>query len=483
MAKPVIGNPEPINLAQSPLSAIQTAINYVPSDKDLLENYNSNFYSTLIKFVIITVIQTIIVVWTLMGGGIADVFNNWPKYRCNPMVMPFASLFGYDAAENFNFCMKNIFSLNAGAVLAPIYGVMANFTEIVGTISNVANSFRYLIANLLHGMERLMGSFRDRFQFILFTIRMSFFKIMNLMGRLYSTFYAVIFMGVSGIQAANNVANNDLVKFLMEFCFDPETIVKLESGQLVSIQTLKIGDRLTPVDGVVPIVTSLFEFDGSMTPLVAVNGVVVSSKHFMRYDSLGSWIEAGLNPDSTWTPSLKRLICLNTSTHTLFINGKLFSDYDESESAEVIKTTQGLAESVLNSGAKGRSVDNYSLGLDPSTLIRIAGGEMVALAKIRIGDILYDGGEVKGLVKECVDSVVLLPDNTRVAAAQLVWNTKRNLWERASNLYKAESYNEIFNHSISTGSVIETRNYMFRDYREVSVPEMEDAYESEIKSL
>jgi len=481
VAQPAIGNPS-LGETPSPLAVIQTAAAYTPTIEELTKLYTDNFYWTLIKFVVITIIQIVIVCWTVMGGGIADVFNNWPKYRCNPIIMPFASLFGYDATENFNFCMKNIFSLNAGAVLAPVYGVMANFTDIVGTISNVANSFRYLIANLLNGMERLMGSFRDRFQFILFTIRMSFFKIMNLMGRLYSTFYAVIFMGLSGLQAANNVANNDLVKFLLEFCFDPETIIKLESGQLVPIKTLKIGDRLTPVNGVAPIVTSLFEFDGSETPMVSVNGVVVSSKHFMRYNSLDSWIEAGSNPDSKWTPSLKRLICLNTSTHTLFINGKLFSDYDESESAVVIKKTQALAERSLNSGVSGTGVSNYSLGLDPTTQVRVVGGKMVALADLVIGDVLYDGGVVKGLVKEKVNSIVELPDNTRVAAAQLIWNKKTETWVRAAHMFKTESCNCVFNHVITTGSVIETPNYMFRDYREVSLPEMEEAYESEIKS-
>ena len=64
--------------------------------------------------------------------------------------MPFAGLFGYDATENFNFCMKNIFHSNSAAVLGPVYGLMSSFTDIAGTISNSANSFRYLIANLLN---------------------------------------------------------------------------------------------------------------------------------------------------------------------------------------------------------------------------------------------------------------------------------------------------------------------------------------------
>ena len=469
-------------ISSSPLSIIQTAVAYTPSIEELTALYEKNFNYTLIKFVIITIIQIFIVIWTLAGGGLADIAQNWPKYRCNPLIMPFAGLFGYDATENFNFCMKNIFSMNAGAVLAPIYGVMANFTDIVGTISNVANSFRYLIANLLHGMERLMGSFRDRFQFILFSIRMSFFKIMNLMGRLYSTFYAVIFMGMSALQAANNVANNDLVKFLLEFCFDPQTPIELASGLIKPLKDLNIGDKLALVNGVNPIVTSLFEFNGKETPMVKIGPTIVSAKHYVFYYG---WIEASSHPDAKIVSSLERLVCLNTDTHTLSINGLVYSDYDESESPDVIKSTQELAEKTLNSGLSGIGISNYDLGIEGSTEILLENGSYKPIESIVIGDTLAGNSVVMGTVKEEVSSVVKLNNGLRVSSAQLIWSDRQNSWIRAAFLYKAKILNkkEIFYQLITEKSIIETPLYMFRDYREVNIPEMEQAYTEKLTKI
>jgi hypothetical protein len=482
LAQPVSSSPI-LPVSSSPLSSIQNAAAYTPSIEELTKLYNENFYWTLLKFNLMTAIQIGIVIWTLTGGGLVDIANNWPKYRCNPLIMPFASLFGADATENFNFCMKNIFTSNAGAVLAPLYGVMANFTDIVGTISNVANSFRYLIANLLHGMERLMGSFRDRFQFILFSIRMSFFKIMNLMGRLYSTFYAVIFMGMSALQAANNVANNDLVKFLLEFCFDPATIIELASGEKIPISALKIGDTLAMVDGVNPVVTSLFKFDGSKTPMVKVGNTIVSEQHYMKYKPLDSWIKAGENPDASSAVSLPLLVCLNTSTHTVLIDGDIFTDYDESENPDVIKQVQKVAESSLNSGRAGVTVDNYELGLDGSIPIKMKDGSFKEIQKISIGDILADGGLVKGLVKERVSSIVRLDNGYRVSASQLVWSQSSSAWTRAGTIYNAKPGVDIFYQIISDKSILESNGHMFRDYREVDIPEMEYAYSEKLKSV
>ena len=107
----------PVSLSTgSPLGMLQAAANIEASPDELESEYKSGFTMALIKFVILTVIQIIILIYVFLGGGISEILQNWPKYRCNPMMMPFAALFGYDASENFNYCMKNIFQSNAGAV-------------------------------------------------------------------------------------------------------------------------------------------------------------------------------------------------------------------------------------------------------------------------------------------------------------------------------------------------------------------------------
>jgi len=460
--------------AATPLAALTSAANKAPSMDELLKLYNEGFTSTLIKFAILTIVQIVVLIYVFAGGGIAEVAKNWPKYRCNPAVMPFAAFFGVDAAENFNYCMKGIFQSNAGGVLGPLYGIMSNFTDIVQVISNVANSFRYLIANLLHGMERMMGSFRDRFQGVLFQIRMSFLKILSLMGRLYSTFYAVVYMGLSALRTAQNVANNDLVKFLLEFCFDPSTPITLGDGSVKPLAEVVIGDELAAIDGRKPKVTSLFRFEGSGTTMVNLRGVIVSAQHYVLYRD--SWITADKHPDAVAADSIPLLCCLNTDTHRLRIGGMVFADYDESEDPVVVSKTQLLAERMLNGAAEEREVPlDYSLGIDGDAEITLLDGRVVRLQDVTIGARLATKGDVLGLVKEvCVD-VVVNPDNERLyAAGQLVWdNTK---WVRAGEIWSLRGESTVLYHLITSNNLIEVDGRMCRDYREVSSPSMEEAY-------
>lgn len=471
-----------IDTMASPLQ-ILTKASEPPSLDKLTKLYTENFYWNLVYLIILTLVFILVLAYVFAGGYLADITNNWPKHRCNPMIMPFAGLFGYDATANFNFCMNNIFTLNAGTVLTPIYGLMSSFTDIAGTVANSANSFRYLIANLLNGMERLMNSYRDKFQGVLFALRMSFKKMLNLMGRLYGAFYAIIFMGLSGLKAAENVANNDLVKFLFEFCFDPETPVILEDGSVKSLKNIVIGDRLKIINGIVPVVTSVFRFNGHKTPMVRIGEILVSKEHFVLHDN--TWIKAGDHPLSKAADSIPELICLNTTNHAFELNGLIFSDYDESDDIDVTIPTQKLAEKYLNSGLFDEPCDStrsYELGLDPNMPIVFKNGSTRKLCTIQIGDVLIGESKVLGLVQEQCTYIVTLPNGFLVSGSQLIWDEGYNLWRRAGLVYPMQTVKllkPIVLYQLTTSdNRIESLEYIFRDYREVNEPDMESLYAS-----
>ena len=69
---------------------------------------------------LIVFIFFIIVVWNIVSSNIGNIQNNWPKYRCNPLIMPFASFWGHKPAENFYQCIQSIQKQNMPAYLQPM---------------------------------------------------------------------------------------------------------------------------------------------------------------------------------------------------------------------------------------------------------------------------------------------------------------------------------------------------------------------------
>ena len=56
------------------------------------------------------IIFTIAALSSFYGVGaffdIQNVKDNWAEKRCSPLIIPFASIFGYDTEENFTYSLK-----------------------------------------------------------------------------------------------------------------------------------------------------------------------------------------------------------------------------------------------------------------------------------------------------------------------------------------------------------------------------------------
>jgi hypothetical protein len=274
---------------------------------------------------------------------------------------------------------------------------------------------------------------------------------------------------------------------MFEFCFDPSTPVQLADGTYVPISKLQIGDKLARLDtGEEPVVTSLFRFQGTRTPMMKIHDVVLSSEHYV-VDPSGTWLPAKSHPHSTHTASIPELICLNVSGHTLKIgtSGLIVADYDEHTSPDVIANTQNLATHSLNGRTnEHRTTEDYSLGIDGSFFVRMVDNRWVPLHSIKLGDCVWNSGNVLGIVKEQCQSVVKKNANY-FSEAQLVYDPNTKQWMRAgicwANLKlptRTELYSLITEHCSTiqiAGS--DGTEYFVRDYREVPLPDMEEAYE------
>lgn len=461
------------------------------SDFEKMVAWKEGYTRTIIVFAIVTIINIALVFVALQMSNLADIKKNFAKYRCNPLFMPFVGNFGYNPMDNFNFCVQNIFNGKAAEVFAPIYSILATFQGVLMTVMNAAMSIRGMFANFLRGVENFIASVRNKIQFLMNNVRMSFIRILNLMGKVYGTMFAVLFMGQSAMTAAFNLADNDLVKFIFEFCFEPNTPIQMADGTYKPISEVRIGDVLAGVpNNGAPVVTSVFRFAGDATRMVRIGDVILSAQHYVLAGEAGM-VMAEEHPMAVWAGSVPELVCLNVDGHRFRVgaDGLLVADYDEHDSATVVANTQRIAERALNSGDCGKGsapVLDYSLGVDGDSEVLMVDGSWKRMGAIVIGDIIKHSGKVLGIVSEQCPSTIVSPSGIVFSGAQLVYDVDANKWIRSANRWTADNaggtktlYSLITMNSstisIRKGAVVE----YIRDYREAPLPEMESAYEKE----
>lgn len=442
-----------------------------------------SMWSAVLAFLILLGILVAGFVMLALYGNLAELAGNPSRYRCNPFVMPFAANLGLDPKENFNYCVTNVFNAKAAEVFGPIYTLLTTFTSTLSVLVDAIMGIRQMFGTFVSTTNAFVRSVRDRLQAVLLSIRMSFMRMEQLMGRLYGTMYSVIWMGASAMTAGFNIADNDLVNFMFEFCFAPDTPVHMADGTRKPIADVAIGDHLA--EGVT--VTSTLTFDGARTPMVQIGDVVLSAQHYVL-DAAGAYIQAAAHPAAVPVASLPRLTCLNVTGHMFRVGtgtGLRVADYDEHDGADVVEAAQRLASGALNGQRHSRATPHadYALGLGADTAIRMADGTYAAIDTIQIGDTVWNAGRVLGIVREACAAPVTY-NGIQCAGAQLVFDAKRRAWLRAGTdadarpIKSAVVYALITEHckTLQVRAPGSTRDVFVRDYREVPLPDMEAPY-------
>ena len=423
------------------------------------------------------------------SANIQQIKANWAYHRCQPSVMPFASMYGYNTAENFEFCMKNMFMSHASDITGPFTEIQDLFADVLSDISTAMNSIREGISTMGGGINVIFQDFTDRISAFFFQLRISAIRIKTMIGRMYALMFSVLYMGMSAMEAGTNFSNTALFGFLDTFCFPPETEVTVQGKHQVPIHEVRIGDVLiSPESPTGSRVTSKFLFAARGQPMVRLGDIVVSTNHYLFYE--GEWVQAADHPDAVPSGPYERetLVCLNTEDHVIPMGPYQFRDYDETDAAHV--PTMRMIEGRINSRQQPNGIPSpypfreNSPCLHPDTLLRLKGAALSPLRDIRLGDTLATGATVVGIVHKEVKEVCWVGPN-RMGSATLVWRPERQRWVRAGEFRPVQTLDSpvvFIGLFVLSNSQIELADEtIVRDYLELCSPDAEEFYKAEVR--
>jgi hypothetical protein len=450
------------------------------------------FTEQMLGFIIVTSIFIFILFGSSKFIDVAAVNKDWPKYRCRPDVIFMATLYGHDALENFNFCIANAFEQRAASVVTPFFTYLKGFVDVLMTMLQSINSIRMIFATIVGSVTQVFKEFSGRIQALFYRFQMSAIRMKFLMGRVFASMYAIMFMGLAGIKATQNFGNTFLFKFLDTFCFDPNTPVYIQKRGLIKIKDVKIGDTFATGDRV----TATFQFNADGQEMVNINNIIVSTNHYLLHKN--KWIKAVDHPDAwpikPWSGGdEKPLICLNTDTHSFPIGQHRFRDYDETEEGD--KEAMDMALRMLNnkepeasaspaSAASAASSSEGTMACSPDTMIKVKSATPVCASSLTLGTELTMG-KIAGLVKkECAHFCEYKGE--RFAPGTAVWSEEFKAWKRVSSLVPTTALDKpiAFHSFIVTPSacIVTSSGTVMRDYMEVHTPDLEKPY-SQILSV
>jgi hypothetical protein len=382
----------------------------------------------------------------LLGiSNIEEIKKNWNERRCDLDIMITAQLYkpeddirtgGEFAAENFNFCVKNIIVSVITIALTPIFALVNQQLDVTESINDVFNRLRVVQANFLKGFMSILDPFFARFKTSSAEFGVTYQKLLSAMGRAFGITQAILYIGMSLVITIENfvqfvinvvliimyiilglmillwllilpvfgiiiftcqVIGNSPFGYLSEdvcgeLCFDPTTRIRLQSGIVKTLAELEIGDSLE--DG--SVVEGILVATGEQEPVLVLDGIRVTGAHLVWYDEKQEWIAVANHPSSRLSfQKSSRLICLRTSTRTIPLQGLSkewkFRDWEELPSNLPSSDTvwDFLVSEILNKKPGPQEIPQEHPLLSQDCQVMYKTGEFRKIAEVKIGDRIY----------------------------------------------------------------------------------------------
>jgi hypothetical protein len=297
----------------------------------------------LLTFLII-LIFIILFSANILSVGIKKIKNEWPKYRCNPVVMPFANVFGQDTIKNFSFCVQNLQSTFMQDLLQPVHyaeSVMGNitkeFTDAINSIRAFFNKIRNMITSIIKDIMGVFLNLLIGFQHMIISIRDLFQKTIG-------TLTIFLYLMEGGIMAMKSGWEGPPGNMVRMLCFHPNTLVKLKDETIKPICEIDPGDilknsqivhgtmKLHNLDDTGNYVEKLYSFDGELDVNQNLTPILVSGSHLIYDKNINNFINVKNHPDAKLSEiNTRTLICLITSDHTIPLGNYIFHDWEDNQ--------------------------------------------------------------------------------------------------------------------------------------------------------
>ena len=293
--------------------------------------------SDLTTTILIIFIFVLLYVFNILSVGINKIKEDWPLYRCNPAVMPFASFFGHDASSNFTYCIQSMQSNYMSYLMQPLMYNLDVIGDIGKSITNSINDVREFFNNIRSSITSVVQSIFGVFLNILIEFQRLTINIKDLFNKLIGILITLMYTLDGSIHTMNSIWAGPPGQLTRALCFHPETKLRLKDDSLVCMKDIPLNSVLkngTIVNAVMHI-SNLDENGNCIEALYKVKGgekedILVSGSHLIYDSSNNKFIQVEDFSQAEKTEILtETFTCLITSNHIIPIGKWIFHDWED----------------------------------------------------------------------------------------------------------------------------------------------------------
>ena len=111
-----------------------------------------------VRAICIVIIFVVLGALVVSSTGTQNIQDNWPTYRCNPVVIPFAAQLQPEGStdtteDNFAYCVQNTMSSFSSTLTQPLDFITSSMGDVVGGITDGLSG----VTDQIGSMQGLVG--------------------------------------------------------------------------------------------------------------------------------------------------------------------------------------------------------------------------------------------------------------------------------------------------------------------------------------
>jgi hypothetical protein len=421
---------------------------------------------TLIFIVIIFIFLSSLIVGF---GNKQYIIDNWVEYRCDPIIMPFASFFGKDSSENLSKCLGMHFQTHKSSFLNPVLSITSIISQTLKSITNSFNDLRKFtnVFRIFH--LKFASGIVSRISDVGSTMQLLLVKIRAILERMVGILVTLIYTGFTAMKSIENIFTGPIGSMAKFFCFGEDTYITLKSGFKKKINKVQIGEKLMGGG----IVLGKLKFSSKNVDIFKYNNIIVSSTHIIYNNGIWKRINEVKNAKCI-NYTKPYIYCLITQNNKIIINNCIFRDYIETSNYNINHKIKEIVLSNLNNKQiniipSDLKKDYYLNGFGHNTPVIMYNKKKKKVSEIKIGDILDNNIKVTGVTKFLPVNGMYKYKGIYVSPFQILFNN--NQWKRVIDINKniqPIKYNQFIYNICTENNKLTVGNTIYCDYEEVA---------------
>lgn len=405
--------------------------------------------------VIFVLVFIIFIVLYLSGGNY--IRENWTKFRCNPLIIPIAGMFGKNTKKNAQQCFFKTFKYFFDFLMRPFQYIIKIIQKILKGLFGDIDAFRTLLKPIRLFILNATQKFYDTIDKFMTSIFYSFGKTRNILGRMGSVFKLTLYT-LEAVQFSiksvwdgpiGQVARKwppKLGKVKKFFCLHINSKILNQKCEYVLLRKIPLGNLIWNKKDKPNKLLGLVTIEVDNCPLYNWYGTLCSGNHLVYH--LDKWTKVKKIIKHVQLYSGK-LICPITSQNIFWTKPDIkLRDYEECPSIDHLILSRNLT--LLNEEITYLpNIPYNTIGISDDTSIS-SGNTSKLIKDFKIGDYFHKE-KIIGIYKYLNhDKYIFIKNGLVLGGRQVVFSQEDNKWLPIYLHHKVEkieklSKNIIFN--------------------------------------